>query len=158
MPSCFSALSRLRSVLALRQLRLGLLNNPLEIGGHHQTGAFLINLRDAIVKRRCGETAGSTLLDDRRQILKLIELRTRRKQIVLNPDVQLIHFLAGLSLRPASPSADHATKRISGRLPACRVAGILRNLLLDKLLEAGGVLEFGEHERRNRLALFIHRD
>jgi len=32
------------------------------------------------------------------------------------------------------------------------------NLLLDELLEAGRVFEFGKHEGSNRLAFFIHRD
>jgi len=142
---------------ALRYLGLRFLNQTFEIGGHHQTRTLLISLGYAIVKLCSSKAAGCALLNDRRQILKLIKLGTCRKQIVLNPNIQLVRLLVRFSCgRSRSQRISNEANCRAILVITLSVTGVLRDLLLYKLLEAGGVLEFRKHERRRRLALFIH--
>src|SRR6185503_7640555 len=85
----FQSALTLSSVGSFSQFRFRLRNQPLEIGSNNQTRSLLINLSYAVVKCCSGEAACLTLLNNRRQILKLIELGTRSKQILLNPDIKL---------------------------------------------------------------------
>src|SRR6266446_6574072 len=81
----------LRGIFIPGSGRLSSLNQTLKIGGDNQTRAFLVQLGDAIMKRSRGETAGSPALDHPGEILKLIEFWIGGKEILLDPDEQLVH-------------------------------------------------------------------
>ena len=80
-------------VRALRALRLCLRYHTFKIGGHDEAGAFLIDLSHARMEWSSSETARSAFLHERGQILEFLQVWTRRKQIVLDPDVKLLVLL-----------------------------------------------------------------
>src|SRR6185369_840638 len=109
-----------------------------EICRNYETRTFLINLCDAIVKRRRRETACASVCDCR-DTLKLLQLRTGGKKIRLNPNVKLLSLVVSAGRRCGC--------RILNKLDfrsAFLVARVLCDLLLEELAEALRVLQFSK--------------
>src|SRR6185503_9397632 len=116
-------------ILTFCALIPGFRNNLLEVRCDYQSSAFLVNLRDTIAERSCSKAAQTAAVLHCRDSLKLLQLRTCRKQVLLDPNIKFVFAITGR--RCSQRVFDELDLRTT-----LLIVRILRNLLLEELLEA----------------------